>query len=209
MTNQFVVYVDFDKTLYDTEAFSQDLCTVIARKANLPLSKVEQDKHSFFSDPVLGGYDYEAHIVSYGLDPTMMWQALETLVQQNNYLYAESTDFITSLRDDGYEPRILSFGEKRFQLTKIQAVLPYLRSAQSKKDLEVTVVDSKKHEHIRRLHPGQRGVLVDDIPDQDLPEGFFEIHIDHARTQAQPIEKEGGYVVSSLAQARDIIHRLA
>lgn len=207
MESDFILYVDFDATLCDTPRFAADLLGMIATNAHVPAQEVTNTARQFVSDPVLGGYDYAAHTASYGLDTAIMWHELDTLVKEHDYLYPDSAAFIQSARRRGYNPHILSFGEERFQLAKIVPVLPILTGGKGR-PLEVTVVDRKKHEHIRALHPGQSGVLIDDVPNQDLPAGFTEVHIDRNTNLPGPVKKDNGYMVSDLAQAQQVVDSL-
>ena len=201
MLENFILYVDFDSTLYDTRLFADDLCRDIASLADVTVEQVRTDSKRFFADATLGGYDYIGHIRSYGLDPEIMWDRLDTIVRSKDFLYADSPKFIQELRSKGYNPAILSFGESRFQTTKIVPTLTRLTGSADSKPLGFTVVFHKKGEHIADLHRGQRGALVDDVPDQNLPKGFTEIHLDRKRNLAKPEKTPSGYVVSNLEQA--------
>lgn len=204
MLQNFMLYIDFDFTLYDTKRFADDLFCLIADKAHISVDTVGSDSRRYFSDPVLGDYDYEAHILSYDLIPKEMWQQLDIITRKTNYLYADSADFVNSLKRSNYQPSILSFGERKFQLAKITPTLKLLSLESS----NVTVVNRRKGEHIAELHKGQSGALVDDVPDQQLPKGFIEIHLNRNATTPGATIKPGGYTVSSLKQAEDIIRSL-
>jgi hypothetical protein len=206
-TKDFILYVDFDSTLYNTKAFAADHFALIAQYARVYPKEIADSIDQFFSHPGLGGYDYNSHIEFYGLDPKIMWQKLEELVQHNNYLYPDSARFIQNARQKGYDPKILSFGEQRFQLIKIRPTLEMLAGKYSK-PIEVSVVDRKKHAHIRALHMDQHGALIDDVPDQELPDGFTEIHIDRSLEPNQPTKKDSGFTISDLDQALEIIESL-
>ena len=207
MLNDLIIYVDFDSTLYDTPRFGRDLYQLIADRAHLPVATVIQDGKKFFADLRLGGYGYADHVRSYGLDAEAMWRSLDELVANDDYLYPDSPGFIQSLCDEGYKPHILSFGEQRFQTVKIVSALQHLLGA-TDHQLGFDVVMRKKREHIIEKHPGMHGVLVDDKPDQDLPEGFIEITLDRSAELEQPRRNGSIYVASNLIQAAEIIRSL-
>lgn len=209
MKSDFILYIDFDSTLYDTAAFAANLWALIAQKTGLSLDKVRADSGSYYFHPFLGGYEYEKHVLQYGLAPEEMWQTLHTITSDPDYLYPDSVGFMQGLLADGYEPKILTFGEKRFQEAKITPLLPVLTGATYTDKLEVLVVDTKKNEYISQLHQGQRGVLVDDKPDQQLPPGFTEIHIDRSGGITTPDISGPVIRVSDLRQARQAIDTLA
>jgi len=208
MIKDFVFYVDFDRTLYDSHRFTTDLFSAAAKEVGITTEEVFSNLGQFFPHPTLGGYDFEAHMKAIGASPKTMWQHLEELVNTNDYLYPDSKPFIRAARQAGFDPQILSFGEERFQMIKI---IPAMKMLVDEGEVlpKVTVVDRKKHEHIRELHPGQIGVLIDDVPDQELPEGFIEIHIDRSTSMPKPVPKLDGYRVSDLMQSLDIIKALA
>lgn len=207
MPKDFIVYVDFDKTLYDTPRFGQDLKRLIADAAHISVEKVTADIRRFIADLNLGGYDYERHMRSYGLDAGTMWAALEELVAAD-YLYEDSPAFVQSLCDEGYKPHILSFGEERFQSIKVTSVLKHL-VGKTPHEIGFDVIMRKKREHIIARHPGMRGVLIDDKPDQNLPAGFVEITLDRSLQLESARQNGATYVAANLQQAAEIIRFLS
>lgn len=207
------ILVDFDVTLFKTHEWMHDLWTEFAARTGLSYADVGADGQRFHVDPVLGGYDFNAHCDSYGLDRTLMWRRVEEMARSKDYLYDDSPAFIQQLQDAGYRPAILSFGERDFQTVKILPTLGRLsgikdREAASGSELPFTVVMEKKGDYIAREYAGEQGVLVDDVPDQNLPGGFSEIHIDRHSDQQKHEDKVRGFVVANLAQALDVIRSL-
>lgn len=210
MRHELAVYLDFDKTLFDTPRFSADLQRLIANAAGLPNEQVASDSSQFRTHARLGGYSFEAHLRAYGLDPEIMWQQLHALTHTNDYLYPDASHFVQSLRAEGFDPQILSFGERRFQEAKIMPTLPRLAGELGARALSYTVVYEPKNGYLASLHSGEQGVLVDDIPSQQLPAGFYEVHLDHGRDSGTPYARTAdGFVVANLSQARDAIRELA
>jgi hypothetical protein len=207
MSKELLVYVDFDFTLHDTARFGHDLRRLIIGKTGLSVEKIVEDTPQFVADLNLGGYDYESHMRSYGLDTAMMWATLEALVTENNYLYDDSPEFIQSLCGEGYKPHILSFGEARFQAMKIAATLGRL-TGDTGHQIGFDVVMRKKREHISEHHASERGVLIDDKPDQDLPDGFTEITLDRPAALETVRQQGSVYVASNLRQVTEIIRSL-
>lgn len=206
--SELSVHVDFDWTLHDTTAFINDLWPMIAIASSRPLDEVAKDGDHFHADPVLGGYSYDDHVASYGLDAVEMWQKVHDMVHANDYLYPESAHFIQNLRKAGFDPKLLSFGETRFQTAKIKPTLSRLVGGNSTKPLEVEIVFCKKRELLAEKYAGRHGVLVDDVAGQQLPDGFTEIHFDRDSGLIEPQETESGFVVGSLYQALDVIKNL-
>jgi hypothetical protein len=208
MSAPFILYVDFDNTLFDTKRFAADLYTLIARHANTTAAGVAESAKQHISHPGLGGYQFARHIAGYNLDSGSMWQQLGELLATKDYLYPDSSDFIQQALRHGYDPHILSFGETRFQQAKIRPALTALNGEQPQ-NIPMTIIDYKKHIYINRTHPGGRGTLIDDVPDQQLPAGFTEIHIDRSLSLPKPLRATAGYTVSNLSQALQVIDQLA
>lgn len=198
------VLVDLDSTLFDTRRFGADLCREIAYQAAKPVEEVIQDATAFRLNTWLGGYSFEQHVSAYRLNPPYMWRCLGTLLNGTRYVYDDAPEFIQGLRADGFEPRILSYGEQRIQTQKITSCLRDLVGPNATViDYEVT--NRPKRVTIGEQYPGGRGVLVDDIQGQQLPSGFMEINLDRSRKLRDPEQIVGGFVVSNLAQARELI----
>jgi len=148
---------------------------------------------------------------SYDLNSGVLWTRLDELVQGNDYLYADSARFMQELLGDDFDPTILSFGEAKFQQAKIIPCLEKLAgSSWAASRIGVEVVARRKAEHLAETYRGHRGVLLDDVPRQNLPAGFIEIQIDRKRDLPQLLGNKalGGFVVSNLAQALQVIRSL-
>ena len=207
MHKDFVIYIDFDRTLYDSGRFSDDLWALIGRQAGIDPSQVAESVAKFETHETLGGYDYEAHIRAFGLDPAQMWAKLAQLLDAYDYLYDDSARFVQSLLGSGYRPRILSFGNYKFQAAKIAPTLDVLAGTTGH-ELGYDIVMRRKREHLIEYHPGEHGVLIDDKPGQELPEGFTEITLDRPRGLAEVVREGPAYVASDLAQVRALIEDL-
>lgn len=200
----YVVLLDLDSTLFDTRRFGADLWSEIAHEAGVSAEKVAQDATTFRLNSWLGGYSFEQHIASYKLNPPFMWRRLAHLLRSTNYLYDDAPEFVQGLRADGFEPRILSYGETRIQGTKILSCLADLVGPNAV-DLGFDITDRPKRMPISQRYPNRRGVLVDDVQGQQLPTGFVEINLDRSRELQEPEQIVGGFVVSNLTQARQLI----
>ncbi len=209
LPGRFHVYVDFDRTLFDTPRFGNDLSQLVAKYANISPVQAREDAAPFYTHEVLRSFDFEAYVAAYGLDPDTMLEHVRELALTDNYLYADSTQFIQTLQAGGFKPKILSFGEHRFQHAKIIPTLVHLFGGTLPSTFETHVILEPKGPHIARKHPGEQGVLVDDVPDQNLPAGFREIHLDRATELKRPRPKAGGFTASNLEQAYQVITQIA
>ncbi|HSX07162.1 MAG TPA: hypothetical protein VLG92_05585 [Candidatus Saccharimonadia bacterium] len=211
----FHVYIDFDRTLFDTPRFGSDLRHGIAMHANITPEQARADAAPFYTHARLRSFDFEGYVATYGLNPDEMLEYVRQLAQANNYLYPGSAQFMQSLQASGLNPKILSFGEDRFQRAKILPTLPYLfgdvdsQTPATNTICEVYVTLEPKGPHIAHKHPGEQGILVDDVPEQNLPAGFSEIHLDRNSNLRNPEPKVSGFTVSDLKQAYEVITQLA
>jgi len=200
----YVVLLDLDSTLFDTRRFGDDLWSEIAHEVGISAERVAQDATTFRLNSWLGGYDFEQHVASYQLDPAFMWRCLTHLLRSTNYLYNDAPEFVQGLRSDGFEPRILTYGEQRIQEAKLLSCLTDLVGPHAA-NLGFDITDRPKRVSISRHYPDRRGALVDDVQGQQLPAGFVEINLDRSRELQEPEQIIGGFVVSNLAQARQLI----
>jgi hypothetical protein len=203
--NTLRVYIDFDRTLFDTQRFGRDLNHIVAMHAGISPEQARADAAPFYTHAILHSFDFESYVTAYGLNPDAMLDQVHQLALTNPYLYDDSAWFMQTLQNNGFNPTILSFGEDRFQRAKITPTLTHLFEtvplSAPKPRTNVRVILEPKGQHIALKHPGEQGVLVDDIPEQHLPEGFHEIHLDREINLQHPKPKTGGFTVSDLRQA--------
>ncbi len=202
---QLAVYIDWDWTLGDTTRNIDHLSAMIAEASGVHLEQVVIDVNT--NPSPLGGYDFEGHMRSYELDPEPMWRKLEDLFKETDYLYPDSVSFMTELIDDGFQPRILSFGEKRYQRAKIMPKLAQLGDGRLG-TIPVFTTMERKREFLELNHPHETGVLVDDKPDQHLPANFVEINFRPELPSSRPTAENPAFVVASLHEAGKVIRSL-
>ena len=196
-SEQPIYFVDFDFTLFDTRLFSDVLFSSLATASNLPFNEVATTSSNYYTHPTLGGYDIAKHAMSIGVSPEIVWPLLDDVLK-NDFLYGDSNVFLEELVADGNLVTILSFGEQKFQLAKIGSVLE--RTSKSVQDAtEVHIVQERKTNFIQRFYPRHFGMLIDDVPSQNLPEGILEVHIQRGGMFPTPVwNSEAQVAVSSL-----------
>jgi len=88
-----------------------------------------------------------------------------------------------------YDVAILTFGQEAFQLLKIEHE-PKLN------DMPAYITQELKSKYIA-AHFSDRpsGVLVDDKPNQGLPSGWTEIHIDRAAKVYETPQRKGDNII--------------
>lgn len=206
----FQVYIDYDSTLFETRGrFAEDFRGEIVRAADVTLDELLEDEQHFTLDGTPRRYCFDEHMRSYGLEPEQVLRTVELLATDHDYLFPDSRAFFQGLYDDGFQPRILTFGERPFQTAKITPNLPRLTGDLDASVLDVIVVNYRKRKYIASQHPEGRGVLVDDVYGQDLPPGFTEITLDRSGDPSIIRRSEAGYIVANLLQARKVIYLLS
>lgn len=199
--------VDFDLTLFNTTRFSEALFSSFASVCSLQVGDVEKSANDHYIDPILGGYDIELHAMSLGICPEKAWLLLDEILK-TNFLYQDSALFLENLTANDDPVTILSFGERRFQTQKILQSLKHL-SVNIRDSLDVQIVQERKTRYIQRSYPGKQGMLIDDIPNQGLPNGMLEVQIARGTTFSSPVWYSDKEVrVSSLEMIIDNLDEL-
>lgn len=201
-SSEFVLPTDWDETLFRTNEFSKDFLCEFASLAGVSIEQVWADATRHRTHPVLGGYDLDKHGASYELEIEHVWNLYKEIVQSRDYLYGDSVAYIEELQADGFNPWILSYGNDRVQREKIE---PYLHRFAG---IPFKIVLQRKADYLTSVHPSRQGALVDDAPDQRLPEGFTEITINRASELTEPEQVADRFVVASLSQALQVIRSL-
>jgi len=203
--DDFLVFVDFDSTLFSHQQFGGDWRRALAAEAHISRAQFDEEELALQSDPTKQ-YSVTLHLASHGVGRERIAAIFRDLCTQNNYLYPDAALFVQSVREASLEPTILTFGGQLFQNAKIEPNLA--RLAGNGRNLSYHVVDIAKGEYIASHVHGKRGVLIDDVADQNLPPGFTEIHLDRARQLDEPEKLESGYEVSNLNQVAWIVKLL-
>ena len=203
------IFVDFDSTLFDNQRFAADFYEYISGLMSITPEAARSRAEDFYSKGAIRSFDFSGYIKALKLDEPAMWKYLNSLVSGNDYLYGDSAYFIQSLRSGGFDPKILSIGEDRFQKAKIMPNLTRLTGSEvADRPLRVEVILALKGDYLADFYRGKRGALVDNTPGQQLPNGFMEIHIDRSQDLDSPKAIPGGSRVSSLSQAMDVIRSM-
>ena len=113
------VYIDFDRTLFDTDNFLNDLYNIIAdNNIDLKIFKkycIKENKHGF------NVYNVLARIKNIDNIDNII-KKIDTLISNcNNYLYNDSYEFLNKLKVYGYKVNLLTKGNEEFQLKKVNS----------------------------------------------------------------------------------------
>lgn len=114
------IYLDFDRTIYDTDQLYKDMNKVIL-KYDIKQSKFKQIKKRIFKKPIL--FDY-FKVVNYICDhnnvSTLVLKELENLLYNGNkYIFDDVKEFLETAKNNGYKINLLTYGDRSFQLKKL------------------------------------------------------------------------------------------
>jgi hypothetical protein len=194
-----ILFVDFDRTLFDTNAFTTQLWQSVSHRYGVDIEKAKAESKAYFT--YLGNlydYDFFSHMRRItGLSDAAIEAAVHEDLAHQQFLYDDS-DEVFAWQRAGHDVRILTYGNESYQRLKLGLVPTIVEK------LPVVIIRERKADYLGTAHAEQLGWLVDDKPDQRLPIGFKEINLD--RTAELPVSNSSGYViVNSLTHVRDIL----
>lgn len=193
-----ILFVDFDRTLFDTASFTEKLWEVVGRRYGLDAEKAKTEGRAYFNRVGdLHDYDFFAHMRKMtGQSDASIADAVREDLAGHDFRYEDSAEaFVWS--EVGHDVRILTFGNEPYQRLKLSLTPEFL-------NLPVMIIREPKADYLGWAHAAQQGWLVDDKPDQRLPAGFKEINLN--RASELPITQQSGYViVNSLKHVRNIL----
>ena len=190
-----ILYVDFDRTLFDTETFVADRDKVLRQEFSVDLKREDTDKSYRLVGEFIS-YDFYGHMSQYGLTVYDIEQRLKPALKQqrSSYVYEDAIGLI-----ENCQFKVLTFGEDDYQKFKFEFA-PELDA------IEKIIVFEHKDEYLSRQHAaGERVVLVDDKPDASRSHPAFEfIHLD--RQGELPFwQDEAGIHINSLDQLGNVL----
>ena len=194
-----ILFVDFDRTLFNTSAFTADLWLSLATRYGIDAEQAKEEGKAYFNYVGnLYDYDFFSHMrrLTGESDAAIAYAVTQDLAGRQ-FLFDDS-DEVFAWQQAGYDVRILTFGNEPYQRLKF-ALAPGIVEK-----LPVVIICERKADYLASAHAEQLGWLVDDKPDQRLPIGFTEINLD--RTAQLPVSNGSGYViVNSLTHVRNIL----
>jgi FMN phosphatase YigB (HAD superfamily) len=108
---------DFDRTLFDTDAFFSDLLDVLESEYHIPPAKIRKEEHEFRDDDG-NTYDFFRHMEGYTKDTPMEIIDKVRPKLKGGYLYSDARQVLGS-QTISRQSQILTIGESKFQHFKI------------------------------------------------------------------------------------------
>jgi hypothetical protein len=169
--------IDLDRTVFDTDTFTDDIITDAASMAGVPREQFSEESklYRFVNEDGLSHYDLFGQLSSYGCDNNR--QVIDELGRRvrdrgNSYVYKDVGRFIVALQAIGYSPFLLTYGETAYQIFKA-------RLCDELRALPTTVVLERKANYLQNMH-NATGVLFDDMPQPKMPVGWVYENVDRA-----------------------------
>ena len=187
------IYLDLDRTLFNTEAFVADLFAAAEQAFGIPAATLAAEIPKFYSlqqQDNLHHYDFFAQIAAHNINVTEADRVLGQALAGHDYAYPDAKHLVQFLAATPCEVQILSFGTHHYQTFKY-------RMAPSLGSLPITVVSHAKATYLAAQSPAP-SLLVDDKSSASLPPWCTLYLLD--RTAPQPIAKQarGVWRINSL-----------
>jgi hypothetical protein len=180
-----LLLIDLDRTIFDTNSFFEFV--IEAFTSEFAVSKQEVDKHLHLlavgATNHLRHTDFAQLLTELHINSERFYAYIAQATSPNQFILADAVPFLEwAHRQDEFELGILSFGQPEIQTLKIE-ISPLVSS------LHRMIIMTRKNDYIVDAFADRQGILVDDKPDQNLPVGWVEIHIDRkANTYKTPVQ---------------------
>lgn len=193
-----VLFLDLDRTLFDTARFMPVLWHALAKRYGLDYDHCMALVPQFYR--ALGDYRYydlKIHLQEgLGIDPDEAIEAVTPELASYDFMFPDAAELL-EWQKTHYEIRVLTFGPEWVQRFK-------LRFAPDIAHLPCDMILEPKSDFIAREYAGRRGLLVDDRRNPHLPPGFTEVWLDRERTM-QNGQESGIVCINSLTQVKELL----
>lgn len=194
-----LLLLDFDRTLFDSDAFINKLWQIISTKYKLDFTDMLAEMPKFYhAVGELRYYDFALHLQeATGQSVEESIGGIRPEMAKTQYQYSDVEPTLHQLSQE-FEIRILSFGQPWFQNLKMS--FTHIAS-----DLPRDIILSAKNEFIADHFAGRQGALVDDKRNSELPKGFTEIWLNRDSKESEP---DSIITINSLKQLPEVLHEM-
>ena len=202
-----LLLLDLDGTLFKTYDFWQDFCFALSDATG---KNPKEFKHSYEHYSLGSGktlyIDFNTLMEDTNIERQKILDALKNISRNKSYLFDDAKILLKALPQlqDRFDVAILTFGQTFFQQLKLDYT-PEI------KQYPAYITDQLKTEYIKENFANRpSGVLVDDKPDQNLPNSWTEINVDRrASNHLQPEEiNDGIFRITQLDDAIALLHKI-
>lgn len=183
MTVPSRIYLDLDRTLFNTPVFVPELVAAAEKLYGLDAQQFQKDMATYYlssADGQLQHYDFFAQLAAHAIDIRHAERELLAALHGRNYVYDDAREMLQLLGSTPITLGIVSYGTQFYQLFKYKAA-PELAG------LPIKVVFHDKATYIAE-QPHEPSWLVDDKITSNLPDWCVMILLD--RTAKAPFVRE-------------------
>ncbi len=196
---EFKVYLDLDRTLFQTNLFDRLRWQLLAEwypeKIDLAKDPLRQSDFYVYRGE-LYFYDFTTHMRTLGLDVSEVYARLRVSSLADGRLeYTGVRELVEWIRERG-EVRVLTFGPENYQSLKI-ALCPSLR------DVETIITGEEKSIFFHSLDASTEEIwMVDDKPIRNLPQN---VHFVQANLDGAEVAEQSWPVITELSELPEVI----
>jgi len=193
MRSKSILFVDLDRTLFDTSRFVEAIRNELKLQFQVVMTTNEaRNYYRYYED--LYDYDFFKHCQDRGVTSQQIYDCIfpELLIKYGSFLYEDVRSLL------GTEFEIMTFGSEPYQSLK-------LKMAPELQDRAVTIVHERKGAYINREFKNVSVTLIDDKPAAmtGYSAGTF-IHLDRAQ-KVPIINDESGIHIRSLNHTKEVL----
>lgn len=198
-----LLLIDLDRTVFDSDAFFEFVIATFTGEFSVPQQEIDKHLHLLAVGTAnqLRYTDFAQLLKNLKIDSEVFYAHIAQSVTPNQFILADAVPFLEWAHNQNeFELGILSFGQPEFQTIKIE-ISPLVSS------LSRMIIMTRKNDYIFETFAERQGILLDDKPDQNLPAGWTEIHIDRkADSHKKPLKiNEGIWQITNLDDAPQVI----
>jgi hypothetical protein len=158
MRSDFHLYLDLDRTLFDTPEFMERIMTIMATQigGSMTAPNLLEEALSRYRILAAGQYTYQffTHMAAYGFDQVKLEAFLREQLQGDDFLYPDAHGLLDYVDEQKIPVTILTFGDTLYQCFKASLV-------DRLKNYERACVLIEKPQYLAE-HADRPSMLVDD-----------------------------------------------
>lgn len=192
------IYLDLDRTLFDTAKFMQVLFETCQQLYGLNVNKLadQMPQYQHFVDG-MRYYDFFEQLVANKVDPLMAQAELLGALRGQDFIFADAKRMLNFLAGQNYTLLVLSFGKQDFQQFKF-LLSPLLQR------IPFTAVLTDKAKYLAKAGTAS-SLLIDDKLTNNLPSDCWQLLIDRS-SKHNVVKLDYDHIkISSLDQVETIL----
>jgi hypothetical protein len=197
-----VIFLDFDRTLFDTDLFWIDFAECLAVVIGISPAQILNAYTDYVTTTNLTSYIfYEDYIKQHNINHKLVQESVDKMLKNKQYLFEDAIELLDGSNNlqRECEVAVLTYGQELFQNLKISL-------CKELKNLTSYITLLPKTEFIDYYMPNRFGLLVDDKLGQNLPNGWVEVHIDrNSHNSKARLFNKDIYEIYDLGQLAEVL----